>query len=72
MLVLSRKENESLIIDGDIKVTVVEVRGDRIRLGIEAPREKAVWRGELRHGLGRREGIGRGLRSSIRPVDGTD
>ena len=47
MLVLSRKKNESIVIDGDVKVTVVEIRGNQIRLGIEAPKEMAVWRGEL-------------------------
>jgi carbon storage regulator len=47
MLVLSRCPNESIVIDGHIKVTVVEIRGDRIRLGIEAPKDVAVWREEL-------------------------
>ena len=47
MLVLSRKIDEAIVIDGGIKVTVVEIRGDKIRLGIEAPREVAVWREEL-------------------------
>jgi carbon storage regulator len=47
MLVLSRKENQSIVIDGCIKVTIVEIRGDKIRLGIEAPKEVAVWREEL-------------------------
>ena len=47
MLVLSRHQNESIIIDGCIKVTVLEIRGDRIRLGIEAPREVPVLREEL-------------------------
>ena len=47
MLVLSRYQNESVIIDGNIKVTVVEIRGDRIRLGIEAPPEVPVLREEL-------------------------
>jgi carbon storage regulator len=47
MLVLSRKECESIIIDGHIKLTVVEIRGDKIRLGIEAPQEVNVWREEL-------------------------
>lgn len=47
MLVLSRKRNESLVIDGDIVVTVVEVRGDKIRLGIQAPKERAVHRKEV-------------------------
>jgi carbon storage regulator len=47
MLVLSRHENESIVIDGRIRITVVEIRGHQIRLGIEAPRDVEVWRGEL-------------------------
>ena len=47
MLVLTRKENESIVIDGNIKVTVVRISGDKIRLGIEAPKDVAVWREEL-------------------------
>lgn len=47
MLVLSRKKNESIVIDGGIKITVVEVRGDKVRLGIEAPREIPVMRSEI-------------------------
>ncbi len=47
MLLLSRKENESIVIDGRITVTVVEIRGRQIRLGIEAPREIGVHREEL-------------------------
>ena len=47
MLVLSRRPNEAILIDGKIKITVIEVRGEQIRLGIEAPKEIAVWREEL-------------------------
>jgi carbon storage regulator len=47
MLVLSRKKDETIVIDGNIKVTVVEIVGNRIRLGIEAPKEVPVWREEL-------------------------
>jgi carbon storage regulator len=47
MLVLSRKNNESIVIDGGIKITIVEIRGNTIRLGIEAPREVGVMREEL-------------------------
>jgi global regulator protein family protein len=39
MLVLSRKKNESIVINNDITVTVVEIRGDKVRLGIVAPKE---------------------------------
>lgn len=47
MLVLSRKTNESVIINENIKVTVVEIRGDKVRLGIVAPREVPVHRQEV-------------------------
>ena len=47
MLVLSRKRNESIVIDGSIVITVVEIRGDKVRLGIEAPREIPIHRQEV-------------------------
>ncbi len=47
MLVLSRKKNESIIINDHITLTVVEIRGDKVRLGIEAPREVPVHRKEI-------------------------
>jgi carbon storage regulator len=47
MLVLSRKLDESIIIGHEITVTVLEVRGNRIRLGIEAPQQVPVRRREL-------------------------
>ena len=47
MIVLSRKKNESIVINGNIIVTVIDVRGDKVRLGIEAPREVSVYRQEV-------------------------
>lgn len=47
MLVLSRKKNESIVIDDTIIVTVVEIRGDKVRLGIQAPKEVPVHRSEV-------------------------
>ena len=47
MLVLSRKKNESIVVNNDIVITVVEVRGDKVRLGIEAPTEVPVHRQEV-------------------------
>ena len=47
MLVLSRKKNESIIINDDIKIVVVEIRGDKVRLGIEAPKDVPVHRQEI-------------------------
>lgn len=47
MLVLSRKTGERLVLGNDIVVTVVEVKGNRVRLGIQAPKHINVVRGEL-------------------------
>ena len=47
MLVLSRKADESIVIDERITITVLEVRGNQIRLGIEAPKEISIMREEL-------------------------
>jgi len=47
MLVLSRKHDEGIVIGEDIVITVVEVRGDKVRLGIEAPSEVPVHRQEV-------------------------
>jgi carbon storage regulator len=47
MLVLSRQRDESIVIGDNIVVTVVDVRGDKVRLGIEAPREISVHRREV-------------------------
>jgi carbon storage regulator len=46
MLVLSRKQNESIFIDGRITVTVAEIRGGRVRLAIDAPRDVPIDRAE--------------------------
>lgn len=51
MLVLSRKKNESIVIDEKIVITVVEVRGDKVRLGIQAPRDVPVHRQEVHQAL---------------------
>ncbi len=47
MLVLSRKKNESIVINDNIIVMVVEVRGGKVRLGIEAPKDVSVHRREV-------------------------
>ena len=47
MLVLSRKKNESIVINNDITIVVVEIRGDKVRLGVEAPKEVPVHRREV-------------------------
>ena len=47
MLVLSRKKNEEVVINGNIRVVIVEIRGDKVRLGIEAPKDIDVHRKEV-------------------------
>jgi carbon storage regulator len=47
MLVLSRKKNEVIIIGDNIVVTVVSIQGDKVRLGIEAPKDVSVHRREV-------------------------
>lgn len=47
MLVLSRKKNESIILNDNVVVTVIEIRGDKVRLGIQAPRSVPVHRQEI-------------------------
>lgn len=47
MLVLSRKKNESIVINNDVVITVVEIRGDKVRLGIVAPKSVPVHREEV-------------------------
>jgi carbon storage regulator len=47
MLVLSRQSDETIVIGDNIRVTIVEVRGDKVRIGIEAPRDVTVHRQEI-------------------------
>jgi carbon storage regulator len=47
MLVLSRQRDESIIIGDNIVITIVDIRGDKVRLGIEAPKEVPVHRREV-------------------------
>jgi len=55
MLVLSRKKNESIVINDDITVVVVDIRGDKVRLGVEAPKETPVHRREVYDAIKRQE-----------------
>lgn len=47
MLVLSRCKGEQIVINNDVTIVVVEIRGDKVRLGIEAPKEVPVHRKEV-------------------------
>jgi carbon storage regulator len=55
VLVLSRKKNESIIINDDITIVVVEIRGDKVRLGVDAPKEIPVHRREVYDAIKREE-----------------
>ena len=47
MLTLSRKKNEAFVIDNNIEVTVLEIRGDQVKIGISAPKEVSIYRKEV-------------------------
>ena len=47
MLALSRKANESIMINNDIEVTILEIKGDQVKIGISAPKSVPVYRKEL-------------------------
>ncbi len=65
MLVLSRKKNESIVINDDITIVVVEIRGDKVRLGVEAPKEVPVHRSEVYQAIHRNDALDK-------PVNKTD
>ena len=64
MLVLSRQRNESIMIGDDVEITIVDVRGDKVRLGITAPADIPVHRKEIYEAI-KREG-GRGYKVHAR------
>ncbi len=47
MLALSRKKDEAIIINNDIEITVIEVKGDQVKLGISAPKSVPIYRKEV-------------------------
>lgn len=55
MLVLTRKKNESIIIGENIEVKVVEIRGDKVKLGFNAPEEVPIHRREVYEGIKRQQ-----------------
>ena len=55
MLVLSRKKDEKIIIGDNITIMVIEIRGDKVRLGIDAPREVTVHRQEVYEAIQREQ-----------------
>jgi carbon storage regulator len=70
MLVLSRKKRESICIGPNITITVVEIRGNHVRLGIEAPSDVAVHRREVFEAIQRSEDVS-GNQPYSKDADGT-
>jgi len=60
VLVLSRKKNESIVINDNITIMVVEIRGDKVRLGVEAPKEVPIHRREVYDAIQREREINPG------------
>lgn len=58
MLVLSRKKDEQIVIGNDIVITVVSIRGDKVRLGIDAPTSIPVHRREIAEAIAREKESG--------------
>jgi len=69
MLVLSRKKNESIVINDDITIVVVEIRGDKVRLGIEAPKEVPVHRNEVYEAIRRNQQADTPAPNTVGPVE---
>ena len=61
MLVLSRKKDEKIIIGDKITVMVIEIRGDKVRLGIDAPRDITVHREEVYEAIQREQNTQRNI-----------
>ena len=70
MLVLTRRANQSIMIGDDIVVTVLDVRGDQVRIGIKAPRSVDVHREEVFVALQRNGGRGQFDHAPDQPSDG--
>ena len=47
MLALSRKKNEAIVINNNIEITILEIKGDQVKIGIEAPRDISIYRKEV-------------------------
>lgn len=47
MLALSRKKNEALVINNDIEITVLEIKGEQVKIGITAPKDVPIYRKEV-------------------------
>ena len=70
MLVLSRQKDESIIIGDDVEITIVDVRGDKVRLGINAPKSISVHRKEVYEAIQREKAEKARSGATDRPING--
>ena len=57
MLVLTRKKEEKIWIGNDISFSIIEIRGDKVKIGIDAPKEIAVHRDEVKRAIEQKKGL---------------
>ena len=69
MLILSRKINEKVVIGDDISVSIIEIRGDQVRIGIDAPKKVKVFRQEVYEAIRAENKAASKSASEIPPVD---
>lgn len=67
MLALSRKTGESIVIGNDVEITVLEIRGDQVKLGINAPKSVPIYRKEIYVQI--QEANKEAVKESINPMD---
>jgi carbon storage regulator len=65
MLVLTRKSNQSIMIGDDIEVSVLAIMGEKVRIGIQAPREVPVFRKEVYLEIQHEQPVGKGVREEV-------
>lgn len=69
MLVLTRKLNESIMIGDNVKITIVDVKGDQVKLGITAPREVSVHREEVYREIQKENQLAANLKPNLETLD---
>jgi carbon storage regulator len=69
MLVLTRKSNQSIMIGDDIEISVLAIMGEKVRIGIQAPRDIPVFRKEVYLEIQQEQGSGRGKGAAREEVD---
>jgi carbon storage regulator len=72
MFVIPRKRGESIVIGDDIEVIIVDIRDDKVRIGVNVPADKPLHRGEIYQQLRRTQSASESSASSVGPVSSGD